>query len=171
MTGDEIYSLLAPRLQAVLALDALPAPTARFDEDLHADSLDLVEVVEGVEQDLADAGVRVRLPEDELRELGTVRDAAEAFAVHVNFFGRRQRTMCHVCGCGFANNVHPGVLSKKRFQRDPGRFQEGRTGLTFGFRSLRRCHPDQVRRVTTVSTHNVDKVESQPLARGPPRNG
>ena len=39
-----------------------------------------MEVVEGVEQDLADAGVRVRLPEDELRELGTVRDAAEAFA-------------------------------------------------------------------------------------------
>ena len=80
MTGDEIYSLLAPRLQAVLALDAPPAPTARFDEDLHADSLDLVEVVEGVEQDLAAAGVEVRLPEDDLRALGTVRDAAEALA-------------------------------------------------------------------------------------------
>lgn len=78
MTGDEIYSLLAPRLQAVLALDGPPARQARLSEDLRADSLDLLEVVEAVEADLAARGIVIQLPAEALQRVRTVDDAVEA---------------------------------------------------------------------------------------------
>ncbi len=49
----------------------------RFDEDLHADSLDLVEVVEGVERALRDEGHDVSIPDAELVALRTLGDAAD----------------------------------------------------------------------------------------------
>lgn len=75
---QDILGLLVARLATVLAIEADEiGRESRFDEDLHADSLDLVEVIEGVERDLEGRGVAVRLPEDELLDVRTVGDAAD----------------------------------------------------------------------------------------------
>ncbi len=78
ITVDDVRAALTQRIAAVLAVDADLPPEARFDEDLHADSLDLVEVIEGVERDLAARGAAVSLDDDVLLALRTVGEAAEA---------------------------------------------------------------------------------------------
>jgi acyl carrier protein len=84
VSADEVTELLRSRLAAVLATDAERIDsTARFDEDLQADSLDLVEVVEGVERDLASRGLEVAIPDDELASLSAVAEAAERIASSV----------------------------------------------------------------------------------------
>lgn len=75
---DDIHQLLGEQLQLVLALDAPPPPQARLAEDLHADSLDLVEVVERVQQALAAGDTPALLGDDALRSIRTVEDAARA---------------------------------------------------------------------------------------------
>jgi acyl carrier protein len=79
--GHTVLGLLTDRLAVVLAIDAANIRSdSRFDEDLHADSLDLVEVVESVERILAEQGVHVSLPDEELVTVKTVSDAAERIA-------------------------------------------------------------------------------------------
>jgi acyl carrier protein len=75
ITPDEVQHLLVTRLRTVLAHEGDISAAARFDEDLHADSLDLVEVIEGVERDLAERGLTAALDDEELLELETVGDA------------------------------------------------------------------------------------------------
>jgi acyl carrier protein len=83
LTRDEVLGLLVRRLATVLARPEREiVPEAAFDEDLQADSLDLVEVIEGVEADLADRGIAVNLSEDELLALRTVGDAADRLHQH-----------------------------------------------------------------------------------------
>jgi acyl carrier protein len=83
MSGTEIdrnriLALLLDRLGTVLAADPEDLhEDARFDEDLHADSLDLVEVIESVERALADEGVYVTMSDEELVALRTVGEAAD----------------------------------------------------------------------------------------------
>lgn len=80
-TADDVLGLLVPRIVRVLAIDpGRVSADARFDEDLHADSLDLVEVVEGVERDLQERGERAELTDEELLALRTVGEAAERIA-------------------------------------------------------------------------------------------
>lgn len=87
MTEDEVLALLVAGVREVLGVDPEdlrlgtdPPPSAwrqvRFDEDLHADSLDLVEVVEGVERTLARRGLRVALPDDALSGMVSLGEAA-----------------------------------------------------------------------------------------------
>ena len=75
---DDIHQLLGEQLQLVLALDAPPPPQARLAEDLHADSLDLVEVIERVHEALGAGGTAAALPDEVLRTIRTVEDAARA---------------------------------------------------------------------------------------------
>lgn len=88
MDEDEVLRVLVGRVREVMAVDAADlglAPDAplgawralRFDEDLHADSLDLVEVVEGVERDLRRRGVAVTLPDDQVAGLSTLGGAVD----------------------------------------------------------------------------------------------
>lgn len=78
LAREEVLALLTERLAAVLARPAAQiGPDDRFDADLHADSLDLVETVEAVEAELARRGVAVRLADDELLTLRTVGEAAD----------------------------------------------------------------------------------------------
>jgi acyl carrier protein len=72
----EITALVAERVAHVMALPSPADPEARFEEDLQADSLDLVEVIETVERDLAARGLAVALADDELLDVTTVGDAA-----------------------------------------------------------------------------------------------
>lgn len=88
VAAEAVLSVLVERVREVMAVDATDVGLAagapavswravRFDEDLHADSLDLVEVVEGVERDLRRRGVAVTLPDDQIAGLGTLGEAAD----------------------------------------------------------------------------------------------
>jgi acyl carrier protein len=83
--ADEILGLVVRRAAGVLALDERSIEgSSRFDEDLHADSLDLVEIVEGVETDLRQRGHHVAVPEEEFLAATTVEEAAAAIARHTS---------------------------------------------------------------------------------------
>jgi acyl carrier protein len=78
-----VLELVMERIRAVMVLDDVRLSEAtRFDEDLHADSLDLVEVVESVERELRDRGVPAALPDDELTGVRTVGDVADRIVRH-----------------------------------------------------------------------------------------
>ena len=77
----DVLALLRTRIVAIMGVSPDDvAPDTRFDEDLHADSLDLVEVIEGVERDLREEGIDASLPDEDLHALSTVGDAAERIA-------------------------------------------------------------------------------------------
>jgi acyl carrier protein len=82
MTGEteDVLALLTERISVVLAVDEPVTAQTRFDEDLHADSLDLVEVVEGVEQALRQAGFSIAVDDDALLSSLTVGEAAQHIA-------------------------------------------------------------------------------------------
>lgn len=48
-----------------------------FSDDLDADSLALIELVEALEEDLAERGVALRIEDEDLEDLKTVRDAVD----------------------------------------------------------------------------------------------
>lgn len=78
VTRQEILDLLVAGLARVLDTDPSEIDEGtRFEEDLQADSLDLVEVVEGVEGRLRARGIDGRLAEEALVTLRTVGDAAD----------------------------------------------------------------------------------------------
>jgi acyl carrier protein len=82
--GDEVLALLLRHVSEVMALEETQVePASRFHEDLHADSLDLVEVVERMEADLKTRGVAVTLPDTALATVRTVQDVADRLRVHV----------------------------------------------------------------------------------------
>lgn len=72
-SAQEVQKLLVTHIARVMGVDAgaISAET-RFDADLHADSLDLVEVIENVERDLRSRGERSALGNQELVSLRTV---------------------------------------------------------------------------------------------------
>lgn len=84
VTSEEVLELLVRRISGVMMVEKTQVGAAsRFEEDLHADSLDLVQVVGGVEADLCARGVAVTLPDAALVMLRTVGDAAELIVAHV----------------------------------------------------------------------------------------
>ena len=83
-TSADVLSLLAERITTVLGLDGPPVTAdTRFDEDLHADSLDLVEVVESVERTLRDRGFSLSVDDDALLAAETVGQAADRIAAGI----------------------------------------------------------------------------------------
>lgn len=73
-----MLTLLSERISVVLGLgDESVTATTRFDEDLHADSLDLVEVVESVEKALRERGYVLSVNDDALLATTTVGEAAD----------------------------------------------------------------------------------------------
>ena len=79
--SDEVLSLLSERITVVLGLEGEAVTSAtRFDEDLHADSLDLVEVVESVEKALRERGYALSVNDDALLAATTVGEAADQIA-------------------------------------------------------------------------------------------
>ena len=73
VTDSSLYQRLQSLTIDVLDLrdDAL-APSTHFSDDLGADSLDLVELVEALEQEFG-----VRIDDDELADIATVGEAYE----------------------------------------------------------------------------------------------
>lgn len=81
LTRDEILSIIRDNLSDILEIDAsLVSEGQSFVDDLEADSLALIELVEALEEQLADRIADFRIEDDDLEDLKTVRDAVDYVA-------------------------------------------------------------------------------------------
>jgi len=80
MTADEVMAkvrdIIAERLDVKLSE---VVPEASFIDDLNADSLDIVELVMGIEKDFD-----IEIPDDEAERIRTVQDTVDYIVAHVN---------------------------------------------------------------------------------------
>jgi acyl carrier protein len=75
---EEIFEIVRDLLADILEID--PASIGEgmsFVDDLEADSLALIELVESLEKELADRTVGFRIEDEDLEDLKTVRDAVD----------------------------------------------------------------------------------------------
>lgn len=75
---DEIVGIIRDRLAEILEIE--PAGIGEgdsFQDDLDADSLALIELVEAIEEELGERGLEIRIEDDDLEDLKTVRDAVD----------------------------------------------------------------------------------------------
>jgi acyl carrier protein len=76
--ADEVFRIIRERLADILEIDESRITLeASFTEDLSADSLALIELVEAIEQELEDRASGFRIEDEDLAELRTVRDAVD----------------------------------------------------------------------------------------------
>ena len=78
MGRDEVVQLVRDRLADILEIE----PSAigegdAFADDLDADSLALIELVEALEEELGERSVGFRIEDEDLEDLRTVRDAVD----------------------------------------------------------------------------------------------
>jgi len=74
----EVFQLIRDRLADILELDpASITEGSSFADDLDADSLALIELVEAIEEELSDQGGGFRIEDEDLEDLRTVRDAVD----------------------------------------------------------------------------------------------
>jgi acyl carrier protein len=75
---DDVLGIIRERLAEILEIDeARITREARFREDLDADSLALIELVEALEQELGERTVGFSIDDDDLEDLDTVGDAVD----------------------------------------------------------------------------------------------
>ncbi len=78
MTRAEIVQLVRDRLADILEVDPDTIKEGdSFADDLEADSLALIELVEALEEELSDRTVGFRIDDEDLQDLKTVRDAVD----------------------------------------------------------------------------------------------
>jgi acyl carrier protein len=78
MDRREVFELIRDRLADILEIDASDiAEGASFSEDLAADSLALIELVEALEEDIGARTGGFRIDDEDLEDLKTVRDAVD----------------------------------------------------------------------------------------------
>ena len=78
MGPDEVFGMIRDRLAEILEIDeARITREARFAEDLEADSLALIELVEALEQELGERTVGFSIDDEDLGDLLTVGDAVD----------------------------------------------------------------------------------------------
>lgn len=74
----EVLQLVQERLGDILEVEpGKIAEGASFSEDLDADSLALIELVEALEADLREKSPNFRIDDEDLEDLRTVRDAVD----------------------------------------------------------------------------------------------
>ena len=75
---DEVVGIIRDRLAEILEIE--PSSIGEgdsFQDDLDADSLALIELVEAIEEELGERGSNIRIEDDDLEDLKTVRDAVD----------------------------------------------------------------------------------------------
>ena len=73
-----VFELIRDRLADILEIDPDGiAEGSSFADDLQADSLALIELVEALEEELAERTVGFRIDDEDLADLKTVRDAVD----------------------------------------------------------------------------------------------
>jgi len=76
--ADEVFRIIRERLADILEIEESRVTLeASFAEDLSADSLALIELVEAIEQELEDRTEGFRIEDEDLADLRTVRDAVD----------------------------------------------------------------------------------------------
>lgn len=85
MSRDEVVTLIRDRLAEILEIEADQINEGdSFSDDLDADSLALIELVEAIEEELSERSVGFRIEDEDLEDLKTVRDAIEYVHNRVN---------------------------------------------------------------------------------------
>ncbi|MGI9604946.1 MAG: acyl carrier protein [Acidimicrobiales bacterium] len=75
---DEILTIVRDRLAEILEIEPDDIGEGdSFQDDLDADSLALIELVEAIEEELGERSVGFRIEDDDLDDLKTVRDAVD----------------------------------------------------------------------------------------------
>lgn len=76
--ADEVLALVRAHLAEILEIDdATVTLDSVFAEDLNADSLALIELVEALEEDLGERTVGFTIDDEDLGDLKSVRDAVD----------------------------------------------------------------------------------------------
>lgn len=78
MDRREVFELIRDRLSDILEIE--PGDIAEghsFADDLQADSLALIELVEALEEELGERTVGFRIEDEDMEDLKTVRDAVD----------------------------------------------------------------------------------------------
>ncbi len=74
----EVFSLIRDRLADILEIDPTSISEGQsFQDDLDADSLALIELVEALEGELGQRAPGFRIDDEDLEDLKTVRDAVD----------------------------------------------------------------------------------------------
>jgi acyl carrier protein len=75
---EAVFEIVRANLSDILEIDpATISEGQSFVDDLDADSLALIELVEALEEDLAERSVGFRIEDEDLVDLKTVRDAVD----------------------------------------------------------------------------------------------
>lgn len=78
MDRQAVFELIREQLGDILETDpAGISESSSFADDLNADSLALIELVEGLEEELGERSVGFRIDDEDLEDLRTVRDAVD----------------------------------------------------------------------------------------------
>jgi acyl carrier protein len=78
MDRQQVFELIRDRLADILEIEPSGiAEGASFTDDLAADSLALIELVEALEEELGERTVGFRIDDEDLEDLKTVRDAVD----------------------------------------------------------------------------------------------
>ncbi|MFV0260704.1 MAG: acyl carrier protein [Acidimicrobiales bacterium] len=78
MTRDDVVNLIRDRLADILEIDPEQISEGdSFADDLDADSLALIELVEALEEELGERTVGFRIEDEDLQDLKSVRDAVD----------------------------------------------------------------------------------------------
>jgi acyl carrier protein len=78
MDRQEVIDLVRDRLSDILEIEASSINEGdSFADDLDADSLALIELVEAIEEELSERTVGFRIEDEDLEDLKTVRDAVD----------------------------------------------------------------------------------------------
>jgi acyl carrier protein len=78
MDRSDVFGLIRDRLAEILEIEPdRITEDARFVDDLEADSLALIELVEVLEEELGERTVGFQIDDEDLEDLTTVRDAVD----------------------------------------------------------------------------------------------
>jgi acyl carrier protein len=78
MSRQEVFELIRDQLADILEIDPSSiSESSSFADDLEADSLALIELVEALEEELSERSVGFRIEDEDLEEMRTVRDAVD----------------------------------------------------------------------------------------------
>ena len=78
MGRSDVLELVRTQLAEILEIDASTiSESSSFADDLNADSLALIELVEAIEDEVRDHVADFRIEDDDLEDLRTVRDAVD----------------------------------------------------------------------------------------------
>jgi acyl carrier protein len=81
---DEVLRILREQLAEILEIDeSRITPASRFTEDLGADSLALIELVEALEEELGERTVGFSIDDEDLGDLHTVQEAVDYVVVRL----------------------------------------------------------------------------------------